>query len=293
MMKLSCYVAVVGVCASGPAFGDVVGREDFDGGDLNLMSSFVPALDGGPGDYFGVGSRNAWPQGFPDPGVPFSIGDDSVFGYSNGAPFGGDNEGIFGMNSDLDNRYFAMSDSDEFGADQTANWTFNISGYTDLSLSMDMGGVSSDSFGGFALGSGLVLTASIDGGAAQVVFDASAIDNFGGFVTRAMDGGAASGGGRILEVLGDNAVTKLLAEDGSIAGNTYFDKTPSAGAGAGQLDTFLTNLNGSGSSLVLTLTADMPFEAIVFDNIVINGVPAPGAALLLALGGMVTTRRRR
>ena len=196
------------------------------------------------------------------------------------------------MNSDLDNNYFAISDSDEFGADQTANWTFNISGFTDLSMSMDMGGISNDSFGGYALGVGMTLTAQIDGGPLQVVFDARAIDPTG-FLTRLMDSGAQSGGGRLLEALGDNPVIKLLAEDGSVADNTYLDKTPGPGEGAGLLDTYLTNLNGSGSTLVLTLTADMPFEAMVFDNLVIYGVPTPGAAFLLAFGGMVATRRRR
>lgn len=292
-MNISHYVVVVGVCVSTTAFADVVGREDFDGGQLNLINSFVPALDGGPGDYFGVGNRNEWPQGFPNPGVPFSIGDDSAFGYSNGGdPFPADTEGVYGMNSDFENHFFAISDSDEFGADQTANWTFNISGFTDLSMSMDMGGISNDSFGGYALGVGMTLMASIDGGPAQIVFDVRAVDG-NGFTTRPMDLGTASGGGRLLQVLGDNTVVKLLAEDGKPALNTYLDKTPAAGRGAGELDMYLTNLNGSGSTLVLTLTADMPFEAMVFDNITIYGVPAPGAAFLLAIGGMVATRRRR
>jgi len=292
MTHLSHYVAIAVIGASTTAFADVIGREDFDGGDLNLSSSVVPALDGGGGDYFGVGSRNAWPQGFPSPGVPFSIGDDSVFGYSNGAPFAGDTEGIYGENSDLDNHYFAISDSDEFGANQTASWTFNISGFTDLSMALGMGGISNDSFGGYDLGDGMTLTAQIDGGAVQVVFDVRAIA-FTGYLTRLMDDGAQSGGGALLQALGDNAVSKVLADTGSVAADTFLNKTPASGTGAGELDMFLTDLNGTGSTLVLTLTANMAFEAMVFDNIIINGVPAPGTAVLLAFGGIVATRRRR
>lgn len=253
-----------------------IAGEDFDGGALNLNSSVVPALDGGAGDYFGVGSRNGWPQGFP-PGVPFSLGDDTVISYSDpaGVPFPDDDEGIFGENSDLDNDYFALVDSDEFLDAQTASWEFDITGYEELELCIDMGGISNASFDGYSLDSDMVFSVSIDAGPAQIAFDVDAVDN-PGFVTRPMDDGDPSGGGRLLEVSGDNAVSKLLAEDGSVAGDTYFDKTPASGPGAGQMDTFSTAINGTGTTLVLTLTANMPFEAAAFDNIVIKGTaPTP------------------
>ena len=228
MKRFACLLAVMGVTLAFnlAAYAQVVvAREDFDGGDLNLISSVVPALDGGPGDYFGVGNRNMWPQGFPVPGVPFSIADDSVFGYANGTPFPGDTEGIYGMNSDLDNHYFAISDSDEFGAMQTAQWTFNITGFTALSLLIDMGGISNDSFGGYGAGTDVVFTAQIDGGAIQTVFDLDAIDPTG-FLTRLMDDGAQSGGGRLLQVSGANLIEKFLADGGALATNTFLDKTP-------------------------------------------------------------------
>ncbi|MCH8808076.1 MAG: hypothetical protein IH986_18570, partial [Planctomycetes bacterium] len=245
-------VMAAGLAFDLAAYGQVVvAREDFDGGDLNLISSVVPALDGGPGDYFGVGNRNMWPQGFPSPGVPFSIADDSVFGYANGTPFPGDTEGIYGMNSDLDNHYFAISDSDEFGPLQTAQWTFNISGFTALSVLIDMGGISNDSFGGYGPATDVVFTVQIDGGPIETVFDLDAIDPTG-FMTRLMDDGAQSGGGRLLQVSGTNLVEKFLAENGALATNTLLDKTPGAGPGAGALDVFSTALNGSGSTLVLT-----------------------------------------
>jgi hypothetical protein len=272
-MRLLVPMAVLLLVQTAVAFGDeLVAREDFDGGAINLISSDVPALDGGDGDYFGVGSRNAWPQGFPVPGVPYSIGDDSVFGYCNGTPFPGDNEGIYGEASNLDNHYFAMSDSDEFGADQTASWTFNVAGYTDLRVSIDMGGISNESYGGYNMDTDIVFTASIDGGPTQVVFDADPVAPTG-YVLRPMDDGGPAGGGALLETFGDNTVTKLLAESGAPAGDTYFDKTPAAGPGAGELDAFTSDLDAEGTELVLVLVANMPYEAAVFDNIEIYGDP--------------------
>jgi len=274
MLRFAASIALLGVMGVGTAAADLVAQEDFDGGDVNLVSSVVPALDGGGGDWFGVGNRNAWPQGFPSPGVPFGLADDTVFGYSTGgAPFPTDLEGVFGENSNLDNNYFGVSDSDEFLADQTASWTFDIDGSFDLSASIDFGGVSDTNFDGYALGSFLEFTASIDGGTPVVLFRLDAIDN-PGFVCRPMDGGAPAGGGRVLEVTGDAAVTKFLADTGAAAGNTYLDKTPPSGAGAGEMDTYTTPIAGSGTTLVITLTADMPFEAMAFDNIVIEGTTA-------------------
>jgi hypothetical protein len=232
--------------------------------------------------------------------VPFSIGDDSVFGYSNGTPFPGDTEGVYGENSNLDNNYFAISDSDEFGADQMASWTFDISGFIDLSMSIDMGGISNSSFGGYSLAdTDVVFTAQIDGGAIQTVFDLDVFDVSGGlpFLTRPMDDGAQSGGGNLLEAFGDNSVTKILADTGAAAADTFLDKTPPSGTGAGELDTFMTALNGAGSTLVLTLQANMPFEAMVFDNLRIDGVvPEPAAGTLAAVAGvlfLLGCRRRR
>jgi len=256
----------------------VIAQEDFDGGAVGLLSSSVPALDGGAGDYYGVGSRNAWPQGFPAPGVPFSLADDTVIGYSNGgSPFPTDNEGIFGQNSNLDNRWFAISDTREWTPVQlTATWEFDVDGYIDLSVQLDMGGITNASSGGYTPDTDIQITASIDGGTPQLLFDVSPVDNLGQFITRPMDNGIPSGGGRFLQVTGAG-VEKLRAEDGALAADTFFDKTPPSGPGAGLMDTFRAPVTGSGSSLVITIVSNVPFEAAAFDNIKINGdtaVPA-------------------
>ena len=92
MKRIVTTTAVLMLSFATAAQAVVVASEDFDGGALNLTVSSVPALDGGGGDWFGVGSRNAWPQGFPSPGVPFSLADDTVIGYSGGSPFPTDAE---------------------------------------------------------------------------------------------------------------------------------------------------------------------------------------------------------
>lgn len=43
---------------------------------------------------------------------------------------------------------------------------------------------------------------------------------------------------------------------------------PRKSAGAGMLGVFATDLTGVGSTLALTLTANLSFEAMLFDNIV-------------------------
>jgi hypothetical protein len=257
-----------------------------DDGNLNLVSANYNNQDGGPGDWWGVGSRNAWPQGFPSPGVPFGLADDTVFGYSNGgAPFSTDTEGVYGINSDYDNDFFGLADSDALN--QTASWTFDVSGYTDLNLSVDIAGISNSSFGGYAIGQAYIdFEVSIDGSPFVAAMSVDAVS--GGFVTRLMDNGAQSGGGSLLQVTGPNGVTKYSADTGLAVADTYTDKSVVA---TGAIDSFVTALNGAGSQLTLRVNANMPFEAAAFDNIVITGVPEPASLILLGLAGLLIRRR--
>jgi hypothetical protein len=268
-----------------------IARQDFDSNNDALPGSFNPALDnldGGPGDFWGVGSRNAWPQGFPAPGVPFSAADDSVFGYSNGgAPFPGDLEGIFGQNANLDNDYFLMSDSDEFLAGQTATWSFNVSGYSGLDVAIDIG---SDIDAAFAYGANTFVrfTASIDAGPSQTLFEFTPdVNGLAPGSMRPMDSGGNADPTHLLYASGDGVITKLFAEGGTstLAGDLYLDKSLAAN---GALDTFVTTVAGTGNILTLTLTADFPFEAAAFDNIVITAVPEPSSLALVGLAGVAT-----
>ena len=259
-----------------------VAQVDFDGNEINVLTGFDPATgnqDGGGGDFFGVGSINNWPQ---SAGVPFSLADDSQTGVGGGV-FPGDTEGVFGQNANFDNNFFGISDSDEFGEPgQTATWDFDVAGFENLELSIDMGGISDGtSFGGFVPQTA-VFTVSLDGGATQTAFSLAATTNTGNFTFRPMDNGNNTPVGGVLEVTGDNAISKFLAEDGSQATNTFLDKTPASGPGAGLLDKFSTSINGTGSVLTLTLVADFPFEAMAFDNICIDGTPVGGGAALVS-----------
>jgi len=284
------------------AYGELVAGEDFDGGDVNMISGFDPSsgnIDGGPGDFFGVSSIGSWPQ---SAGVPFSLADDSVIDVSGGTrttdnAFSGDEEGIFGQARDVTDAFFSISDNpaDDI-ADQTASWAFDVSNYQNLMLKIDMGQQSDgDSFDGISAGS-VVFTAQIDDGSVQSAFVLTPVDVTGGsFTFRAMDSGTVPTTAGVLEATGDNTVTKLLAEDGSTASNTYLDKTPASGNGAGQMDTFMTAIDGTGSELTLALSADVPFEAMAFDNIAVTGdvIPEPATLTLLAVGGAAVLRRRR
>jgi hypothetical protein len=265
---------VVGLSMSSTS-AQIVASQDFDGGAINFISGFNPATDnlnGGPGRFFGVGNRNAWPQGFPSPGMPFTLADDSAFGVSNGGPpFPSDTEGVFGQNSNFDNNFFGIASTQTFTPPVTASWTFNVAGFAGLKLLIDMGGISNASFGGYSTVTDVKFTVQLDSGPVQTAFDLDAVDNTSGYVTRPMDAGTASGGGRLLRALGDNAVIKALADTGGVALDTFLDKTPASGPGAGLMDTFATEINGTGSTLTLTLTANVPFEGMAFDNIRITG----------------------
>ncbi|MGF1581919.1 MAG: hypothetical protein ACFCD0_21550 [Gemmataceae bacterium] len=270
---------VVGSPSTPPS--DKIGNEDFDGGALNLVSGFDPStgnLDGGPGDFFGVGSAVAWPQG-NDPGVPFSIADDSVVDFSGagtGTPFLSDDEGVYGENADLNNAFFAISDTQEFdAADLTASWTFDVRGSSNLEISIDIGSDIDADFP-YDAASFLTFTAQVDGGSVQTLYSFTPVTNtldISAF--RPMDSGTNELPQNILVVTDSDAtVTKTFADGGSstAAADLYLDGSNRA---TGELDTFLTSIAGSGSELTITMTTNMPFEAAVFDNIMIFGEGEP------------------
>jgi hypothetical protein len=185
--------------------------------------------------------------------------------------------------------------SPETSGQPSATWTFDISGYSDLELNVDLGAHASASSGGFPLSALITFTYQIDAGPVQTAFSIAPNGNFGGYNYRPMDSGLVSAVGTNgpLEVTGPNAVTKTLADTGGTATNTFLDKTPPSGAGAGLMDTFTTALNGTGSQLTLTMTANLDFEAMGFDNIAITGIPEPASISLLLVGLSAFVARRR
>jgi len=296
--RSACFLAalIASSLFAGHVTAAIVAQEDFDGGAVNLISGFDPStdnLDGGPGDWFGVGNLGAWPQGTP-PGVPFSLTDDSVAdvaGNGTGTPFPTDTEGVFGQNRSKTDAFFGISDTRDFetAGQPSASWTFDISGFSGLELSVDMGAQANDQFDGFPTSALINFSFQIDGGPTEVAFVIIPTGTPDGFSYRAMDSGAVpavGANGPLLVSGGTNPVTKILADTGLVGPNTALDKTPASGPGAGLMDTFTTAINGTGSQLVLTMTADLDFEAMAFDNIVITGVPEPGTLLLFAMGAV-------
>ncbi len=305
-------VSALAIAVGAPALADLVASEDFDGGAVNVISGYDAAsfLDGGGGDFFGVGSIAAWPQGsagqaanggLDGPGAPFGVADDTLTDVSGGTfdflnSFPTDSEGVYGQEVNVDNTFFAISDTlglegDGFASgDFTASWTFDVSGFTDLRLSIDMGQQSdADSFGGIDPDSFINFDVSFDGGAAanaiSVMGDATANADPDFFEFRPMDSGFITaddtGDGPAAAIAGpaaSSAVIKTEVDTGVAPanGNTVLNKAPSSGTGAGELDTFAVDLAGSGGTLTLTVTADLAFEAFVFDNIVIEGTPSTG-----------------
>ncbi|WP_204318734.1 ExeM/NucH family extracellular endonuclease [Pseudooceanicola aestuarii] len=244
-----------------------IAMDDFDGTQINVVDAPTADfyLDGGGGDAFGFGSLNDWPA---SGGVPFGLADDSAVGISGDSPFAADSEGVFGRNADGDNTFFAVSDSDEFGAAQTVSWTFNISGADDLLLSIDLGGMADSAFGGYAAQSG-AFTYSIDGGEEMTAFSLAPQTDLGGFEYRPMDSGTDVEEAGVLNVSGDSTVWKTDADTGAIVDDTFLDRSSNL---TGQLDTFSTDLTGAGETLTLTFTTDFPYEAMAFDNILVQGV---------------------
>ncbi|MCA9151825.1 MAG: PEP-CTERM sorting domain-containing protein [Planctomycetales bacterium] len=310
-MKRHWYIACLAFLGASINYqavqADVIGREDFDGGAVGLVSGFDPAanLDEGGGDFFGVANLASWPQGYP-PGVPFSLTDDSVIDVAGGTrdaanAFAGDTEGVFGQAREINDNFFAISDTRDsetaLGAPPTAEWTFNVQGYADLILQVDLGAQANSSFDGFSTATNVAFDYSIDGGAFMPAIAIAPSADFGDFVYRAMDDGgvAETGVNGPLTATGPQPVTKLMVEDGTVGANTFLDKTPASGAGAGYLDTFQTPLTGTGDTLTIRLSASLPFEAMAFDNVTILGqqVPEPSSFALLSLGALTILRRRR
>jgi len=272
----------------------VVAREGFDGQGQNIITKFETDSnwDGGHNKFFGVGSIEDWPQ---EEGLPWNIADSTVVDLNGYGTNVQDKVAVFGRKRDRDDGFFAIADDTRMANTTTAIWEFDVDGYQDLHLTIDMGGISRsgyfhDSDPGFPLDTDIKFEVDVDG-CKEDAFVLSPVDG-AAFGTRLMDNGNMSGGGNLLEVSGVNPVTKRLAEDGTIALNQYLDKAVPSGAKSGELDTFTTAITcPTGTVLTLTLSARLAKQAVVFDNIEILGVlpPSPTAAPQLGVSKSTPT----
>lgn len=260
-MKIAAIIALSGLATVASAqLGQAV---SFDAGDDNFLTETItvdPGYDGngmletwGGGDMFGITSRPD-ASGTPN-GLPFAIADDSL------TIFPGDNQGIVG---ELDEgRFFGVVDSVNGlnpSGSGTAEWTFDISGASGISVAIDFAAM-----GDFESSDLHLFEYSIDGGVSSPLFTSS-VDEAGSQSYTMDDGGVYS-------------LDDPMYMNGILLNNDFL--------------TISESLAGSGSTLSITYfgTSDGGTEAFAFRNIVV--VPAPAGVALMGLGGLVALRRRR
>lgn len=225
-----------------------VTRFDFDANVVgsparNLSYSQVPAIGAllDPGDGFQPF------QVFVSATIPFALVDDTC------AAFPADSQGI--VQSTKFDAWFGVCDlnnPDNTSGTGSVTMTFDISGFTDLSVSIDMAAM-----GDFEIGSATVtpdfnnFTYQIDAGAVTPLFTTS--------IDEAIDKNYT---------LECNPVPFLVADPMSCNGTEL----------SNIFQTLTANVSGSGSVLTITFNAsgDGGTEAFAWDNLVINSNPAGG-----------------
>lgn len=244
ILAIAALTAFAG--AANAQIGSAVSASD------NFLSESIDSDAGftSAGDMFGIRQR-------PD-NAPFAIYDDSAVG------FPGDTLGII---TEADTaRFFGLVDNingQNSGA-MTATWTFDIAGYTDLSVAADMAAM-----GDFEASNDLNLfTWSIDGSTPAALFTSSV--NEDGDLDYTLAGGAVV------------TLSDPMLMNGTTLSNV-FQNISAAVSGTGSVLTIQYSGQGDGGS-----------EAFAFRNLTVNGViPTPGAAALLGLAGVAGIRRRR
>ncbi|WP_218932122.1 PEP-CTERM sorting domain-containing protein [Adhaeretor mobilis] len=282
---------------SGTPNGDFTSRVITPDNSANIIldsngADVAGSFSGSRFDVFGITNR----------GVNFDFADDSAgtfVGDSEGILFTGKTDNVFGI-ADLEN-------GNNIGGTGTATWVYDISGFSNLSLSLDMA-----SIGDFELADSFVFTATIDGGNPQTLFDITA--NEGVTYTVTMESGdtypgAANGffNSAIWDELstngpfdnGGDAITYSSSDvdpqdglDDTTGLRTYQEmnsfgtftndefelfKDPLQINGTtdltNQLTTYAAGITGSGSTLTLEFSAanNGSGEVFVFDNLLIEG----------------------
>ena len=276
---------------SAPVFAEVIAKEDFDGGAVNLSGSTnvfdyaggaaTSGPGGAAGDVFGRVSSTL--------GMPFDVADDTVVSVSDsaGEPFPTDTLGLAGQNT---TSFFAMNDMDGTAIDPAitnASWVFDISGATSISdIQIDLAGL-----GDFEASStdGFLIEARIDANTFVEIFKART--NEAEYkVYRPMDNGTT--------IFEDDDPLELFI-DGSTTPVGFLDKSDPT---TGNFDTYTsTALSGqSGATLEVRVSYEgtpSGSEPMGLDNITINGtagsssteevqVPVPFVAVLISMLGL-------
>jgi hypothetical protein len=268
MKSRQLVLLAVATCFSVEANAVLIG---YDTGDARNSTSFSVSTSGGVdpvnwdvGDWFGWAAASSWPQ---SAGMPFALADDSVFNVSGQGPFPPDTQGIIEQ-ADFNNTVFGVVDTvnslNPVVGSARATWTFDVSGATGLSVSVDIAAMgdfeaSTDTFQ-FLYG--------IDGGGLLPLF------------TVAINEGAT----QAYTMQSGTVVTQL---DPASLGGVLLDDV---------FSTFSAAIAGTGSTLTLVFDAstDGGSEAFAFDNIRVSAVPVPATVALFGIGlaGLGVAKRR-
>ena len=218
------------ISESAPVAFDMVGSASAG------LTSFINPFDGAfssAGDGFQKYQRGV------SPSIPFSVLDDSL------SIFPPDSLGVIKEgNTDV---FFGIVDTENSNnsGPVSATWVFDISGATELGLSIDMGAM-----GDFESNDFFRWTYNIDGGPEQTAFE-SVVDEAGS-QSYTLEGGGVFN----------------LNDPITINGETLTN----------DLATFTAPIDGSGASLSVTLTAQFNggTEAVVFQNLIVaSGLDFP------------------
>lgn len=227
-----------------------------DGGSFSSGNVASASLWSSPADGWGIYERGVSAT------IPFSLLDDSAGSFTPdtlGIVETGKTDPFFGSND--------LANGDNASGGASAVWIVDITGFTDLSVSVDIAAM-----GDWESGEFFTMTASIDGGAATTVFSLAPDETDTTVYT--LESGTTV-------PLDD----PMKDSTGAVIANVFTTKTEA--------------LVGTGSILTLTLTAaNDSDEAFAMDDLLVEGtaavIPEPSSALLLAgAAGFAAWRRRR
>ena len=264
MHTVRLALALVIVFAAGADAVEIT-RYDFDdnvvgGRNLSFAQSPVQGAFHQAGDAFEVLQVDVSPE------IPDQFLDETTAGHPsdelgvvNSHPVAGKLDAWFGI-VDLRN-------PDNTSGTGTITWEFDISGFSDISVSVDMAAMGDFDFTGAENPDAYDWTWSIDGGVPVALFTSSINEDI------SLDYTMASG--KVVNY------TDPMLMNGTCLNNNF---QTISGMVVGTGDVLTVTLNGE---------SDGHNEVYAFDDIVIEGVPEPAMLVLVAVGGLTVIRRRR